>query len=115
MRFCDEEDIEFVISGDKYNIILQTILKIKEESWEELNSFKPKKKNWKKRKKISKKSNKKKLEEVSEGVHFVGPEKGGAAYRFVVVRKKMSNWHYFPNSNIHTGSILPIKIGTNIN
>jgi hypothetical protein len=96
MRFCEQEDIEFVIAGDKYDIILQTILKIKEESWDELNSFKSKKKSRKRRKRISKKSNKKKGEEVSEGVHFVGPEKGGAAYRFVVVRKKKEQLALFP-------------------
>jgi hypothetical protein len=30
MRFCNDEGIEFVIAGDKYDIVLQTILKIKE-------------------------------------------------------------------------------------
>jgi hypothetical protein len=96
MRFCDAEGIEFVISGDKYDILLQTILRIKEESWEALNRFKGKKKNRKKR--VQKKGNgkEKKIEEVSEGVHFVGPEKGGAAYRFVVVRKKNEQRALFP-------------------
>lgn len=88
MRFCDEEDIEFVIAGDKYDIILQTILKIEEESWEVLNNFKPRKGKSEQSRKIRVKSKKKRVEEVSEGVHFIGPEKGGDAYRFVVVRKK---------------------------
>jgi hypothetical protein len=96
MRFCDEEGLEFVIAGDKYDIILQTILRIEEESWEVLNNFKPRKKKRKKSRKIRVKSKKKKVEEVSEGVHFIGPEKGGNAYRFVVVRKKNDQLALFP-------------------
>lgn len=96
MRFCDAEGIEFVISGEKYDIILQTILRIKEDSWEELNKFKGKKKNREKRRMIRRKRKEKKREEVSEGVHFVGPEKEGAAYRFVVVRKKNEQRALFP-------------------
>jgi len=96
MKFCDEEDIEFVISGDQYDIVLETILRIKEDSWEKLNKFRGKKKNRKKRRKIGIKRKEKKIEEVSEGVHFVGPEKKGAAYRFVVVRKKNEQLALFP-------------------
>lgn len=96
MRFCDAEDIEFVITGDQYDIVLQTILRIKEDSWEELNKFKVKKKKSKKRRKVRIKQKEKKIEEVSEGVHFVGPEKGGEAYRFVVVRKKNDQRALFP-------------------
>jgi len=96
MRFCDGEGIEFVIAGEKFDIVLQTILRIKEESWEELNRFKGKKKNRKKRRKIRRDKKEKRIEEVSEGVHFVGPEKEGAAYRFVVVRKKNEQLALFP-------------------
>ena len=35
-------------------------------------------------------------EEVAESVHFVGPEKGGKAYRFVVVRRKNNQLALFP-------------------
>lgn len=83
MRFCDENDVEFIIAGDKYDIILKTILQIKESCWERLN--------------INKKSKKeKKIEEVAEGVHFIGPEKEGSAYRFIVVRKKNEQMALFP-------------------
>lgn len=96
MRFCDEEGIEFVIAGDKYNIILETILKIKEESWEKLRKSNGKKIKKKKRRKRIKTRKEKKIEEVSEGVHFVGPERGGNAYRFIVVRKKNEQLALFP-------------------
>jgi len=84
MRFCDDDGIEFVIGGEKFDIVLETISRIKEESWERLEPSK----DWHKDKKI--------VEEVSEGVHFVGPEKKGAAYRFVVVRKKNKQRALFP-------------------
>ena len=86
MRFCDENDVEFVIAGDKYDIILKTILQIKKSSWEKLN----KKGNNKKLQK------EKKIEEVAEGVHFIGPEKKGSAYRFIAVRKKNEQMALFP-------------------
>ena len=38
----------------------------------------------------------KKGEEVAEGVHFVGPEREGAAYRFVVVRRVKEQLALFP-------------------
>lgn len=89
MRYCDDEGIEFVIAGDKYDIVLQTILRIKEDSWEKLKKFKKRYKEQEgKRKEIE--------EEVSEGIHFVGPEKQGSAYRFVVVRKKNNQLALFP-------------------
>ena len=66
-------------AGDKYGIVLDTIAAIEDSKWEKLK---------KKKKKDSAIE-----EEVAESVHFVGPEKEGAAYRFVVVRRK--NNHCF--------------------
>lgn len=84
MKFCDDKDIEFVIGGEKFDIVLQTILRIEEKAWEKLKSSA----NSGKKKKI--------VEEVSQSVHFIGPEKSGAAYRFVVVRKKGDQLALFP-------------------
>jgi len=67
MGFCEREGHEFVIAGDRYECILSIIKGI--ESWERLRGGKE-------------------GEEVAEGIHFVGPEKEGAAYRFVVVRRR---------------------------
>lgn len=69
MRYCDESGHGFVIAGDKYEIILDTISSIDEEEWEKLKDSR-------------------REEEVAESVHFVGPEKQGRAYRFVVVRRR---------------------------
>jgi len=69
MRYCEREGHEFVIGGDKYEIILDTIAAINERKWEKLRDSVLE-------------------EEVAESVHFVGPEKGGDVYRFVVVRRK---------------------------
>jgi len=82
MRYCDKEEHGFVIAGDKYEIVLDTIAAIAEEKWEKL----------KQRKKRSPAIE----EEVAESVHFVGPEKGGKAYRFVVVRRKNNQLALFP-------------------
>lgn len=84
MRFCDEEDLEFIIGGEKFDIVLQTILRIEEKSWEKL---KPSDTLCKKKKIV---------EEVSESIHFIGPEKTGEAYRFVVARKKNHQLALFP-------------------
>ncbi len=82
MRYCDKEEHGFVIAGDKYEIVLDTIAAIAEEKWEKL----------KKRKKTSSSVE----EEVAESVHFVGPEKGGKVYRFVVTRRKNNQLALFP-------------------
>jgi len=71
----------FVIAGDKYEIVLDTIAAIDEGKWEKL----------KQRKKRSPALE----EEVAESVHFVGPEKGGDVYRFVVVRRKSQQMALF--------------------
>jgi hypothetical protein len=81
MRFCDEAGHSFVIAGAKYEIILETIMRIPEEGWEKLRV---------------KKGESDRGEEVGEGIHFVGPEKEGAAYRFVVVRRKNEQLALFP-------------------
>ena len=84
MGYCDKEEHGFVIAGDKYGIVLDTIAAIEEDKWEKL----------KKRKK--KKRGHAIEEEVAESVHFVGPEKGGKAYRFVVTRRKNNQLALFP-------------------
>jgi hypothetical protein len=80
MLYCDNQGHGFVIAGDRYGIVLDTIAAIAEDEWEKL---KPRK-------------NTEPEEEVAEGVHFVGPEKGGKAYRFVVVRRKRNQLALFP-------------------
>jgi len=82
MKYCDREGHGFVIAGDKYEIILDAIAAIDEGKWEKL----------KQRKKRSPALE----EEVAESVHFVGPEKGGDVYRFVVVRRKSQQMALFP-------------------
>lgn len=77
MKYCDKEELGFVIAGDKYEIVLDTIAAIEEEKWEKLKGSVIE-------------------EEVSESVHFVGPEKGGKAYRFVVTRRKNNQLALFP-------------------
>lgn len=82
MLYCDQAGHGFVIAGDRYGILLDTIAAIAEEEWEKL--------------KPRKKTELAAAEEVAEGVHFVGPEKGGKAYRFVVVRRKRDQLALFP-------------------
>jgi len=77
MRYCDTEGHEFVIAGDKYEIVLDTIAAIDEGKWEKLRGSALE-------------------EEVAESVHFVGPEKGGKVYRFVVLRRKNNQLALFP-------------------
>ena len=84
MKYCDREGHGFVIAGDKYEIVLDTIAAIEEGKWEKLKKRKEKKRSHA----IE--------EEVAESVHFVGPEKGGQAYRFVVVRRKNNQLALFP-------------------
>ena len=80
MKYCDKEGHGFVIAGDKYEIVLDTIAAIEKSRWEKL-----------KKKKYSAME-----EEVAESVHFVGPEKEGTAYRFVVTRRKNNQLALFP-------------------
>jgi len=75
MGYCDREGIEFVIAGRDSQPILQIIQRI--GHWESLRGSKGN-------------------EEVGEAIHFVGPEKEGAAYRLVVVRKRNDQRALFP-------------------
>jgi len=77
MRYCERKGHGFVIGGNKYEIILDTIAAIDEGKWEKLRDSVLE-------------------EEVAESVHFVGPEKGGDVYRFVVVRRKSQQMALFP-------------------
>jgi len=77
MDYCDRKGHDFVIAGDRYECILEIINRIEEQGWEKLLGGKA-------------------GEEVAEGVHFVGPEKEGAAYRFVVVRRANEQLALFP-------------------
>lgn len=69
MKYCDKRKHGFVIAGDRYEVILDTISCIDEGKWEKLRGAEME-------------------EEVAEGVHFVGPEREGEVYRFVVVRRE---------------------------
>ncbi len=80
MKYCDKEGHGFVIAGDKYEIVLDTIAAIEKSRWE----------------KLKKKKSSAMEEEVAESVHFVGPEKEGTAYRFVVTRRKNNQLALFP-------------------
>lgn len=75
MRYCDRQGHDFVIAGEQFECILDIIKGI--EDWEPLRGGKA-------------------GEEVGEGVHFVGPEKEGAAYRFVTVRRRKDQGALFP-------------------
>jgi len=75
MRYCYQEGVGFVIAGRESEVIFQIIQGI--EHWERLRG------GW---------GN----EEVGEGIHFVGPEKEGAAYRLIVVRKTNEQRALFP-------------------
>ena len=77
MKYCDKRDHEFVIAGGKYEIILDTISAIDKGKWEKLRDSVTE-------------------EEVAESVHFVGPEKKGKAYRFIVIRGKSKQLPLFP-------------------
>jgi hypothetical protein len=77
MGYCERWGHEFVIAGDEYECILEIIKGIEEKDWEALEGGRE-------------------GEEVAEGVHFVGPERTGAAYRFVVVRRRKEQLALFP-------------------
>lgn len=75
MRYCDQERIEFVIAGRESEAIFQIIQGI--QRWERLRGGRAN-------------------EEVGEGLHFIGPEKEGAVYRLIVVRKRNDQRALFP-------------------
>ncbi len=77
MGYCNQWGHDFVIAGDRYECLLEIINRIEKQDWEDLMGGKE-------------------GEEVAEGVHFVGPEKEGAAYRFVVVRRRKEQLALFP-------------------
>jgi len=67
MGYCDREAIGFVIAGRESELIFQIIQGI--AHWKRLRGGRQE-------------------EEVGEAIHFVGPEKEGAAYRLIVIRKR---------------------------
>jgi hypothetical protein len=75
MHYCDQEGIGFVIAGRESEAIFQIIQGI--GHWERLRGGRGN-------------------EEVGEGIHFVGPEKEGAAYRLIVMRKRNEQRALFP-------------------
>jgi hypothetical protein len=75
MRYCDQEGMGFVIAGRESEAIFQIIQGIRH--WERLRGGRGN-------------------EEVGEGLHFVGPEKEGAVYRLIVVRKRNEQRALFP-------------------
>lgn len=75
MRYCDQEGMGFVIAGRESEVIFQIIQGI--GHWEKLRGGRGN-------------------EEVGEGLHFIGPEKEGAAYRLIVVRKRNDQRALFP-------------------
>ena len=75
MTLCDRKGVGFVIGGRDTEAIAPLIRRIRR--WESLRGSRG-------------------LEHVGETVHFVGPEKTGAAYRLVVVRRKHAQGSLFP-------------------
>ena len=75
MGYCDGEGIDFVIAGRDSEVISQIIQRI--DHWESLRGSRGN-------------------EEVGEAIHFIGPEKEGAAYRLIVVRKRNDQRALFP-------------------
>jgi hypothetical protein len=75
MRYCDGAGIGFVIAGRDSEAMPQIIRRIRR--WERLRGSRGK-------------------EEVGEAIHFVGPEKEGAAYRLIVVRRRNDQRALFP-------------------
>lgn len=75
MRYCDLESVGFFIAGRESKAIFQIIRGIRH--WERLRGGQAN-------------------EEVGEGLHFVGPEKEGAVYRLIVVRKRNEQRALFP-------------------
>jgi hypothetical protein len=75
MRYCDREEVGFVIAGRASETIPQLIQTIKH--WKRLRGSGGK-------------------EEIGEAVHFVGPEKKGSAYRLIIVRRRNDQRALFP-------------------
>jgi len=75
MRTCDEAEVGFVIAGRATEAIPPIIQSIKH--WKTLRGSGGK-------------------EEIGEAVHFVGPEKKGAAYSLIVVRRQHDQKALFP-------------------
>ncbi|MBP6059309.1 MAG: IS1380 family transposase [Candidatus Saccharicenans sp.] len=75
MGYCDQRGIGFVIGGRWSEATFQIIKGI--EHWERLRGSQEN-------------------EEVGESLHFVGPEKQGAVYRLIVVRKRTEQPALFP-------------------
>ena len=67
MRYCDEEKVDFVIAGRDTEAIPPLIERITD--WTKLRGSRGK-------------------EELGETLHFIGPEKKGAVYRLIIVRRK---------------------------
>lgn len=100
MRYCDKKGHGFVIAGDKYEIVLDTIAAIEEDKWKKL----------KKRKKRSY-ANKKRWLRVSI---LWALRKGARLIVLSLSGARIINWPYFQSTNTPTGFILPIRIGINI-
>ncbi|MBP8601005.1 MAG: transposase [Candidatus Saccharicenans sp.] len=75
MGYCDQRGMGFVIGGRWSEATFQIIKGI--EHWERLRGSREN-------------------EEVGESLHFVGPEKEGAVYRLIVVRKRNEQPALFP-------------------
>jgi hypothetical protein len=75
MRFCDEENVDFVIAGRDSEAIPPLIKSI--ETWTPLRGSRGK-------------------EEVAETLHFIGPEKTGGVYRLIIVRRRNDQKALFP-------------------
>jgi hypothetical protein len=75
MGYCDGEGIDFVIAGRESEAISQIIQRI--DHWQSLRGSRAE-------------------EEVGEAIHFIGPEKEGAPYRLIVVRKRNDQRALFP-------------------
>jgi len=75
MGYCNQEGVEFVIAGRESEAIFQIIQGIRH--WERLRGGRGN-------------------EQVGEALHFVGPEKEGAVYRLIVVRKREDQRALFP-------------------
>jgi hypothetical protein len=75
MGYCDQKGVGFVIGGRESEAIFQIIQGIRQ--WEKLRGGREN-------------------EQVGEGLHFIGPEKEGAVYRLIVVRKRNEQRALFP-------------------
>jgi hypothetical protein len=75
MRLCGREGVGFVIGGKETEAIPPIIQRIRR--WETLRGSRGQ-------------------EDVGEAIHFLGPEKEGAAYRLIVVRRSQDQRALFP-------------------